>query len=256
MLNHKSQVPLNSRLRAAASMVRRGARIADVGTDHAYLPIWLVQSNICPSAIASDIRPGPLERAKANVKNFHEEGRIQLRLGDGLSPVQEDEVDDILICGMGGEMIASILERASWTKNRDKNFILQPMSSPEDLRGYLRKNGFVIRREKAAVDAGRVYSAMQAVWEGKSAEKVSPAFDYLGRVMPKLSEEAMIYAQRQLQHLKNIRFGQIARGLNPEAAETEKIILAVAKEAGISKEDALADDRLKNKEMIPNGESK
>ncbi len=74
--------------------------------------------------------------------------------------------------------------------------------------------------------------------------------------MPKLSEEAMIYAQRQLQHLKNIRFGQIARGLNPEAAQTEKIILAVAKEAGISKEDALADDRLKNKEMIPNGESK
>ncbi len=61
MLNHKSQVPLNSRLRAAASMVRRGARMADVGTDHAYLPIWLVQSNICPSAIASDIRPGPLE---------------------------------------------------------------------------------------------------------------------------------------------------------------------------------------------------
>ena len=133
---------LDQRLSAVAALVRLGSRLADIGTDHAYLPVWLVQNGVCPAAIAADLRPGPLEAARRHVAAAGLEDRISLRLGDGLAPVFPGEADDIVIAGMGGETIAAILAAADWLADARLRLVLQPMSRAEETRRWLLKNGF------------------------------------------------------------------------------------------------------------------
>ena len=158
---------LSLRLSAAATLVRDGVRVVDVGTDHAYLPVELVRSGKCPSAIACDIGVGPLENARGHVTEFGLGDRIELRLCDGLSGISPDEAEDIAICGMGGELIASILENAPWTKDPQKHYILQPMTAVDDLRRYLAREGFVVLKEVLVQDAGRLYTVMSVAWTGE-----------------------------------------------------------------------------------------
>ena len=110
---------LKSRLNMAAQMVRKGSRLADIGTDHAYLPAALILDGTVPCAIAADLRKGPLENAEATVKNYGIAEKVQLRLSDGLKCVNSSEVDDIVIAGMGGILISEILEAAPWVKNEN-----------------------------------------------------------------------------------------------------------------------------------------
>ena len=119
---------LDKRLSLCASFVRDGVKIADIGTDHAYLPIWLLQSGKIEKALACDINEGPLQCGKADVLRYNLSDKITLRLSDGLKNVCEHEADDIIIAGMGGELIAKILSECSWVKNKEKRFILQPMT--------------------------------------------------------------------------------------------------------------------------------
>ena len=134
------KLELTPRLRLLADWVPPGARLADVGTDHAYLPVWLVQNGVCPAAIAADLRPGPLEAARRHVAAAGLEDRISLRLGDGLAPVFPGEADDIVIAGMGGETIAAILSAADWLADARLRLVLQPMSRAEETRRGLLKN--------------------------------------------------------------------------------------------------------------------
>ena len=166
-------VHLDSRLSLCAAFVRPGHRLADIGTDHAYLPAHLVGTGVCPSAIAADIRPGPLSRAAATVERTGLTGRIDLRLGDGLSPVRPEETDDIVIAGMGGETIAAILAAA-----------LQPMSRPEELRRFLLRSGFAIESERIARDGDRLYTVLCAAFSPASAAEqlARPACFYRGGV--------------------------------------------------------------------------
>ncbi|MBQ5743991.1 MAG: SAM-dependent methyltransferase, partial [Ruminococcus sp.] len=106
-----SETHLDNRLRLCAAFVRQGARLADVGTDHAYLPVWLCRHGVCPSAIAADINPAPLQRGQMTVEAAGLSDRVQTRLSDGLAAVGADEADDIVIAGMGGELIAAIIDR-------------------------------------------------------------------------------------------------------------------------------------------------
>lgn len=203
---------LNPRLAVAASMVRPGARVADVGTDHGYLPIWLVKAGVCPRAVAVDLRPGPLARARDNLRRYQVEEAISLRLSDGLSEVSPREADDIVAAGMGGELIASILAAALWLRDPAKRLILQPMSSAEDLRLFLWENGFQILREVAVRDAGRVYTVISAAFSGRAQGEQPLLYPFLGGLECAASPEAREYAQRQLRHLVNIEKGAAACG--------------------------------------------
>lgn len=160
---------LDKRLAAVAACVRPGSPLADIGTDHAYLPVWLVGEGICPSAIASDLRRGPLEAARHTVEAAGLEGKIALRLGDGLATVQPGEVEDIAIAGMGGETIAAILAAAPWVQDGSLHLVLQPMTHGEDLRRWLLTNGFSITGERLIVDGRHLYPVMQATYTGAPA---------------------------------------------------------------------------------------
>lgn len=138
---------LSKRLAAVAAMVRQGSRVADIGTDHAFLPVHLAESGITPSAIASDLRKGPCASAEKTVKAAGLADKIAVRLGDGLSSVLPDEVDDIVIAGMGGETVAAILAAAPWVRDGRLRLILQPMSKIKVLHAFLLTGGFAIDRE-------------------------------------------------------------------------------------------------------------
>ncbi len=158
-------VQLNPRLAAVARWVPLASRVADVGTDHGYLPIALLESGRARSVIACDISRGPLENARRNIEAAGVCG-VQLRLGDGLSPVRPDEVDCVTVAGMGGDLMARILDGAAWLRNPDKRLILQPMSAAEELRAYLYTAGYGIQRERAVPDHGRLYVVMEACFGG------------------------------------------------------------------------------------------
>lgn len=161
---------LDKRLAMVASMVRRGSRVADIGTDHAYLPVYLVQAGICPGGIAADIRSGPLEAACRTVTEAGLTDVIALRLGDGLSPVVADEADDIVIAGMGGETIVEILSAADWVKDGRLRLVLQPMTRAEELRRWLLTNGFLITEERLVRDGHRLYPVLAAAYTAAPPE--------------------------------------------------------------------------------------
>ena len=104
-----SKINLDSRLLMCADFVRKDAKLADIGTDHAYLPLWLCLSGKCPSAIAADINPEPLSRGEAAIKNANAENLVKTRLSNGLEKIASGEADDVVIAGMGGELISTIL---------------------------------------------------------------------------------------------------------------------------------------------------
>ena len=155
-------ITLDKRLSAVAALVRSGSRLADIGTDHAYLPVHLVQAGVCPAAIASDIGIGPLEAASHTVTTAGLTSKIALRLGDGLATVAAGEVEDIAIAGMGGETIASILEAAPWVRDGRLRLILQPMTRAEDLRRWLLCNGFSVSEEHLIIDGRHLYPVLAA----------------------------------------------------------------------------------------------
>ena len=154
------QLELSPRLQLLADWVPQGARFADVGTDHAYLPVWLTLHGRVTSAIASDLRKCPLERARETGRTYGAEG-IDYRLGDGLAFIRPEEADTIVIAGMGGENIASILAAAPWTADGQHTLLLAPHTKAEELRLFLMDHGYAIRREALVRDRGTLYPVME-----------------------------------------------------------------------------------------------
>lgn len=191
---------LSRRLLLIASLVPKGARVCDVGTDHARLPIYLIERKIAERVIATDIRPLPLENAKKNVAASGL-AEIELRLCDGLSAVKISETDTVIIAGMGGEVISGIISRAELLRNQPYPLlILQPTTSPEFLRRYLYENGFCIKSETALKENGKLYSVMTAYFTGET-KKMPEHFYYTGKVNPK-TEDGYLYIQKQYIRLK------------------------------------------------------
>lgn len=161
---------LDSRLETALTYLRKGKIMADIGTDHAYLPIFSVLSGISCSALASDINKGPCERADKNVRNYRLSDKIKVICCDGLSQAREFSPDDIVIFGMGGELIAKIIDDAPFVKKENIRLILQPMTKSEVLREYLAKNGFKITSESLSEADGRQYFTVCAEYDGEIRE--------------------------------------------------------------------------------------
>lgn len=170
---------LSPRLRAAAELVPRGARFADIGTDHAYLPVWLILHGVIDKAIAADLRQGPLERARETAEKYSVADQLDFRLCDGLRGLRPREADTIAIAGMGGETIAHILACAPWTKEEGVTLILQPMSSQPDLRQWLAGNGYAIEREYISREDKTLYTIMLV--KGGAMERLSSAELLAGR---------------------------------------------------------------------------
>lgn len=173
------RIELSPRLRLAADLVPKGARLADVGTDHAYLPACLLMEGKIPSAIAADLREGPLSRARKTAAEYGCGDRMAFRLCDGLSGIRPEETDAVVIAGMGGETIAQILEAAPWVRTRKVPLVLQPMSSLPELRQRLEEGGFRILEERLAREGDTLYVVMRA--EAGEAPLMTPAQLWAGR---------------------------------------------------------------------------
>ena len=128
----------------AAKMVRHGSVVADIGTDHAYLPAYLVLNGISPKALACDVRKGPLANAEKTVGHFGLEKQITLRLSDGFDEIEPFEAQDFIICGMGGTLMEQLVSRTYWLKDSSKRIIVQPQSHAEDIRNFFVESGFPI----------------------------------------------------------------------------------------------------------------
>ena len=191
-----SKIKLDDRLSAVASLVRNGKRVADIGTDHGYLVAYLVENGICPSGIAADLRKGPLENARQTVIQQGLCEKIELILSDGLQNIPENACDDIVIAGMGGNLIAEILDKAPWVKNERINIVAQPMTHAEVLRQWFIDNGFVINEEKTVTDGKRYYCIISASFSG-TVMKHSASYIYTGEIEPE-SDTDIKYLQKIL----------------------------------------------------------
>lgn len=154
---------LTKRLSCVAGKVDKGSKVADIGTDHAYIPIFLVKNNISKKVIAADVKIGPISIAKENIKKNGMEPYIETRLGYGLKVLDNGEVDTVIIAGMGGELIREILDKSKELCRDISTFILQPMTAHEELREFLYKNGYVIKDETLVKEDGKMYTIMVCV---------------------------------------------------------------------------------------------
>lgn len=210
---------LSPRLCAAAKLVPPGARFADIGTDHAYLPVWLIRNGVIDRAIAADLRQGPLERARETAEKYAVADRMDFRLCDGLTGLRPGEADTIAIAGMGGETIAHILMDAPWTKGEGITLILQPMSSQPDLRSWLAGNGYVIEQEYIAREEKTLYTIMLV--KAGTMEKLTPAELLAGRQSgdPLRGE----YLNHMISKVRRALEGQRAAARRDEAAISQAI---------------------------------
>lgn len=171
------KIPISNRLLCCAALVPRGAKVADVGCDHGYLGIYLLREGLAGQVTALDLRPSPLEKAKANAARFGVADRMRFLVCDGLRSVRAGEADTVVCAGMGGDAIAGILARCHWVRDPAVTLVLQPQSSGNDLRRWLGENGFSIRREPLVRCGGFLYTAMEAHYGG--GVPVTPGAQYV-----------------------------------------------------------------------------
>ncbi len=213
------RLTLSPRLAATASLVVGGGNIVDVGTDHAYLPAYLILTNKIPSAIAADIRKSPLLNANDTAIKYKLEKKIDLRLSDGLKEIKPEEVKEIVFAGMGGTLIAEKLRECPWAKDGNHHFIFQPQSRANDLREYLYSNGFTINKEIAVSERDRYYIALDAYYTGEVKE-YTLSDTFLGKLPETL--EAKAYLKKQFD--RHTRKYNALKKRNENVEELEKLL--------------------------------
>lgn len=175
---------LGMRLKAVARFVQKDCVLADIGTDHAYLPIYLVKEGIIGKALAGDVHIGPYRAAQKAVANANLQKSIEVRRGDGLLIVEPGEADMVAIAGMGGATIIDILAKCPETTKHLKGLILQPMNAAPQLRVWLNQNQWRIAEEELAIEEDRLYEVIYAV---PGSERLADLILY--EIGPKLWEE-------------------------------------------------------------------
>ncbi len=161
---------LSKRLQAVADLVTPGSRVADIGCDHAYTSIYLVENEIASKVIAMDVNQGPIDRAQDNINKFGYQTRIETRKSNGLEKLTMDETDTILIAGMGGALTIQILQEKPELLSRVHELILQPQSEINKVRRMIVEQGFLIVRENMVYEDGKYYMMMRAVPKETVAE--------------------------------------------------------------------------------------
>lgn len=158
---------LSNRLKTVAMMVDKCHCAADIGTDHGYVPIYLINNNICETAVACDINKGPLHKAQININSYNLKDKIECRLGNGLNKLKPGEVQGIIIAGMGGNLIRDILEQGLEVFKNANFAVLQPVQNPEILREYIYKKGYKILDENLCIDENKFYEIIKIVYDNK-----------------------------------------------------------------------------------------
>lgn len=185
-------IRLDSRLACVASLVKECDCVIDIGTDHAYLPVYLVENGVCRAAYACDVKKGPLENARQTVKESGLQEKIETVLSDGLDRVEPRKNCCVVLAGMGGILISELLMRAAWLSDESIQIVAQPMSHAENVRRYLYENGFEITEEKTAADNRHTYLALSAVYTGKRTEYTEGRL-YYGKLFEKRDETSFRY---------------------------------------------------------------
>lgn len=186
---------LSNRLKAVADLVSPGTVVCDVGCDHGYVPIYLVQNQICAKVIAMDVNAGPLERAREHIRAFALEEYIETRRSDGVEALEWGEADCLILAGMGGRLVMRILAEGREKVQAMREVILQPQSDIGQVRAFLRRSGFGISQENMVYEDGKYYPMIRAEWktsvpvcmDGETTESVrQQAYDRYG---PKLLQK-------------------------------------------------------------------
>ena len=197
---------LDNRLKMCASFVRGGSKLADIGTDHAYLPVWLCRRGVCPSAIAADINPEPLSRGRLTIEEAGMSGKVEARLSDGMKSISADEADDFVLAGMGGELIARIIDDCPYAKAPEKRFIMQPMTRSELLIRFLCKNGSSIEKQDCCDAGGKCYTVIAASYTG-IREGNDELFFYTGKLLPSENAVHRRFIQGHINRLRKQAIG-------------------------------------------------
>jgi tRNA (adenine22-N1)-methyltransferase len=172
---------ISNRLKMVADQVKYSNTIADIGTDHAYVPIYLCESNKIESAIACDVNKGPLEKAEANIKKYQLEKRITTSLGSGLEKIEPKQVDAIVVAGMGGKLIIDILNNKLETVQGLKQMVLQPQLDVDQVREYIHTIGFRIENEEMLIEDNKYYTIISVI---PGTEKYNSKIEYmLGKIL-------------------------------------------------------------------------
>ena len=157
-------INISNRLKCVASLVNKGARVADIGTDHAYLPIYLVQNGISNKVYACDVRKEPLRRAQLHIDEYGLSDKITTQLCDGLKGINKGDVDTVTICGMGGKLMKSILQAGIDKLGYNTQLVLSAQSELRDFRAYLLEAGIDIKSEHILLEDGKYYFIFDCVY--------------------------------------------------------------------------------------------
>ncbi len=194
---------LTPRLQTIADFIRKDTIVADIGTDHAYIPVYLLEKNICERVIATDINSGPLENAKSYIMKKRLSDRIETRLGNGLKVLKANEVNTAIIAGMGGLLIRDILEADREITDSIDYFVLQPMVASEELRRYLYSNGFRIENEKLAKEKDKMYEII-TVSHGHAAIENEIYFEIGEKLIENNDELLDEFINKKLREIKKV----------------------------------------------------
>lgn len=216
---------LSDRLLAVASMVTEGNKVADVGCDHGYIPIYLVKNGISPKVIAMDVKKGPLERATAHIKAYGMTDYIETRLSNGVAKLAVGEVSTVICAGMGGRLMATILTEGREVVESLEELILQPQSELEEFRRFLDERGYAVVKEDMVKEDGKFYPMMKVVPGGtqSSAGNVPKvlAYKYGGLLLQEKHSVLKEYLQYQIEKQKEI-LGRISEGTDMERMEKRR----------------------------------
>lgn len=214
---------LSKRLAVLARCIPTGCTVADIGTDHAHLPVYLVEAGICPRVIATDVNDGPLATARQAVQKYGLEGSIELRRGDGLQVIAPGEVEVVVLAGMGGRLIAGILGTGIDVVQQLKRLVLQPNTQVAFLRAWLVENGWGIVDEHLVEEDGKLYPVLVAEQgrglfpRDKFSREIGPC------LLEKGGEELLKLLFRKKRQYEKIRAG-LSRGKGSEIKEKRKEI--------------------------------
>ena len=218
---------LTPRLRAVADLVPQGSVLADVGTDHAYLPVWLLLHDRIPRAIASDVRPDPLARAKQTAQHYGCSDRMTFLLCDGLDSVAPGTADTVAMAGMGGETIISILSRPTWIADPSVRLLLQPMSRQHLLRRWLWRHGYDIKKESIVREGNRLYTIIFARYG--DVKPMTLGEEWAGRQYPELDQPLRVaYLNHLLDKLRGAMDGISHKAGADASGHTEELRCALS----------------------------
>lgn len=196
-------IKLTPRLKKIAEQVKYGEKVADIGTDHGYIPIYLLKNNISPFVIAGDINKKPLESAENNIKKHHLSEKAETRLGSGLSILKPGEVNTIIIAGMGGLLINDLLTNSKEVINEVNTLILQPMQAQSELRKYLINNGFTIENDILVKEDHHIYEIIIA--KHGIQENIDPIYYDIGfHIKNNPKPLATEFINRKIKEVKSI----------------------------------------------------